>query len=156
MEGIRRYWLQNIPLVLRLDHPDIVLLDIKMGVNSGREVLKEIKARWPKQCVIVVTGYPSLDTMRETFKQDVFDYITKPFALDDLRRVLSQATTAFGNATHSDNNATELWRDDIQWDKANKNEPEAAPSEGIAVLKRMNRGSLSNRLMDELQKSTDF
>tara|TARA_R110002073_G_scaffold239285_1_gene400742 strand:- start:281565 stop:282191 length:627 start_codon:yes stop_codon:yes gene_type:complete len=78
------------------DHPDIVLLDIKMGVNSGREVLKEIKARWPKQCVIVVTGYPSLDTMRETFKQDVFDYITKPFALDDLRRVLSQATTAFG------------------------------------------------------------
>lgn len=78
------------------DHPDIVLLDIKMGVNSGREVLKEIKARWPKQCVIVVTGYPSLDTMRETFKQDVFDYITKPFALDDLRRVLSQATIAFG------------------------------------------------------------
>lgn len=81
---------------IQADRPDVILLDIKMGINSGGEVLKEIKSRWPKQCVIVVTGYPSLDTMRETFKQDVFDYITKPFSLDDLRRVLSQATTTFG------------------------------------------------------------
>ncbi len=81
--------------VERLD-PDVVMLDIKMGVHSGEEVLREIRARWPRQCVIVVTGYPSLDSMRETFKQDVFDYIAKPFGMDDMRRVLSQATEAFG------------------------------------------------------------
>jgi DNA-binding NtrC family response regulator len=76
--------------------PDVIMLDIKMGVHSGEEVLKEIRTRWPKQCVIVLTGYPSLDSMRETFKQDVFDYIAKPFSLDDMRRVLSQATEQLG------------------------------------------------------------
>jgi DNA-binding NtrC family response regulator len=72
--------------------PDCVLLDIKMGRHSGDEVLKQIRQRWAKLCVIVVTGYPSLDSMRETFKQDVFDYLAKPFSLAELRRVLQQAT----------------------------------------------------------------
>jgi len=75
--------------------PDVVLLDMNMGVHSGESVLGEIRARWPKLCVIVVTGYPSMDSMRQTFKQDVFDYITKPFSNDDMRRVLAQAADAF-------------------------------------------------------------
>ena len=75
--------------------PDLVLLDIKMGGASGEEVLAQIRRRWPKLCVIVVTGYPSLDSMRQTFKQDVFDYLAKPFTLDELRRVLAQAADAF-------------------------------------------------------------
>ncbi|MCR9076756.1 MAG: response regulator [bacterium] len=77
-------------------HPDVIMLDIKMGKHSGEDVLREIRTRWPKQCVIVVTGYPSLDSMRETFKQDVFDYISKPFSADDMRRVLSQASEQLG------------------------------------------------------------
>jgi DNA-binding NtrC family response regulator len=75
--------------------PDVVLLDMNMGVNSGASVLADIRVSWPKLCVIVVTGYPSMDSMRQTFKQDVFDYITKPFSNDDLRRVLAQAAEAF-------------------------------------------------------------
>jgi DNA-binding NtrC family response regulator len=76
--------------------PDVVLLDIKMGRNNGEEVLAEIRRRWSRLCVIVVTGYPSLDSMRQTFKQDVFDYLAKPFSLAELRRVLTQASEAFG------------------------------------------------------------
>lgn len=75
--------------------PDVVLLDIKMGRSSGEEVLTEIRRRWANLCVIVVTGYPSLDSMRQTFKQDVFDYLAKPFSLGDLRRALAQAASAF-------------------------------------------------------------
>lgn len=75
--------------------PDIVLLDIKMGRHSGEEVLAEIRRRWSKLCVIVVTGYPSLDSMRQTFRQDVFDYLAKPFSVADLRRTLAQAAAAF-------------------------------------------------------------
>ena len=75
--------------------PDVVLLDMKMGRDSGEEVLAELRRRWPKLCVIVVTGYPSLETMRQTFKQDVFDYIAKPFSLDELRAALAQAARAF-------------------------------------------------------------
>ncbi len=75
--------------------PDIVLLDIKMGGVSGEDVLAQIRDRWAKLCVIVVTGYPSLDSMRQTFKQDVFDYLAKPFTLEEMRRVLAQAADAF-------------------------------------------------------------
>lgn len=76
--------------------PDIILLDIKMGQHSGEQVLEEIRRRWTRQCVIVVTGYPSMDSMRQTFKQDVFDYIAKPFRIEDLRRAIGQAADAFG------------------------------------------------------------
>ncbi|MFN6042434.1 MAG: response regulator [Phycisphaerae bacterium] len=76
--------------------PDVVLLDMKMGRYSGDEVLTEIRKRWSKLCVIVVTGYPTMDNMRQTFKQDVFDYIAKPFSMDELRRSLQQAVTALG------------------------------------------------------------
>ena len=76
--------------------PDVVLLDMKMGHESGDIVLTEIRERWPKLCVIVVTGYPSLDSMRATFKQDVFDYLAKPFSTEDLQRVLAQAAAAHG------------------------------------------------------------
>ncbi|MBA4040006.1 MAG: hypothetical protein C0468_06750, partial [Planctomyces sp.] len=58
--------------------PDVALLDMKMGSESGEGVLGELRRRWPKLCVIVVTGYPSLDSMRQTFKREVFDYLAKP------------------------------------------------------------------------------
>jgi len=76
--------------------PEVVLLDMKMGRHSGEEVLARIRERWPKLCVIVVTGYPSLETMRQTFKQDVYDYLAKPFSLEELRATLAQAATEFG------------------------------------------------------------
>lgn len=74
--------------------PDLVLLDIKMGRHSGEEVLAEIRRRWAKLAVVVVTGYPSLDSMRQTFKQDAFDYLAKPFSTEELRRTLAQAAAS--------------------------------------------------------------
>jgi len=67
-----------------------------MGRHNGEEVLAEIRRRWSKLCVIVVTGYPSLDSMRQTFRQDVFDYLAKPFSVAELRRSLAQAVTTLG------------------------------------------------------------
>src|SRR5689334_3860563 len=64
--------------------PDIVLLDMKMGDVSGDQVLEQLLARWPGLCVIVITGYPSLEDMRATFKLKVFDYLAKPFSLAQL------------------------------------------------------------------------
>lgn len=73
--------------------PHVLLLDMHMGASNGKDVLAEIRKRWPKLCVIVVTGYPSLEGMRQTFKQDVFDYISKPFSMMELRRALGQAVS---------------------------------------------------------------
>lgn len=75
--------------------PDVLLLDMKMGRASGEEVLNEVRARWAKLCVVVVTGYPSLETMRQTFKQEVFDYLSKPFSVEELRGVLRSAAERF-------------------------------------------------------------
>ncbi|MBC7834713.1 MAG: response regulator [Phycisphaerales bacterium] len=76
--------------------PDILLLDMKMGRHNGETVLQEVRRRWPRLCVIVVTGYPTLDSMRQTFKQDVFDYLAKPFSVAELSAAIGQAAAAFG------------------------------------------------------------
>lgn len=76
--------------------PDIVLLDMKMGDVTGDKVLEQLLVRWPGLCVIVITGYPSLEDMRTTFKLKVFDYLSKPFSLAQLRQVLKNAVEAFG------------------------------------------------------------
>jgi two-component system OmpR family response regulator len=76
--------------------PDIVLLDMKMGEVTGDKVVEQLLARWPGLCVIIITGYPSLEDMRATFKLKVFDYLAKPFSLAQLRQVLKNAVEAFG------------------------------------------------------------
>jgi len=76
--------------------PDIVLLDMKMGRTRGDEVLERLLQRFPGLCVIIVTGYPSLEDMRATFKMNVFDYIAKPFTLNQLRQVLANAVERYG------------------------------------------------------------
>ncbi len=75
--------------------PDIVLLDMKMGTARGEEVVERLLSRWPDLCIIVVTGYPSLENMRATFKLRVFDYLAKPFSLSQLRQVLQNAVQQF-------------------------------------------------------------
>jgi DNA-binding NtrC family response regulator len=75
---------------------DIVLLDMKMGDVTGDTVLEQLVARFPGLCNIVITGYPSLEDMRATFKLKVFDYLSKPFSLAQLRQVLKNAVEAFG------------------------------------------------------------
>jgi len=76
--------------------PDIVLLDMKMGEASGDKILEQLISRWPGLCVIIITGYPSLEDMRTTFKLKVFDYLAKPFSLAQLRQTLKNASESYG------------------------------------------------------------
>jgi DNA-binding NtrC family response regulator len=76
--------------------PDIVLLDMKMGEFHGEKVLETLQERHPGICVIVVTGYPSLEDMRATFRLKVFDYLPKPFSLAQLRQTLANAVASYG------------------------------------------------------------
>lgn len=75
--------------------PEIVLLDMKMGEASGDKVIEQLLSRWPELCIIVITGYPSLENMRTTFKLRVFDYLSKPFSLAQLRQALHNAVERF-------------------------------------------------------------
>jgi DNA-binding NtrC family response regulator len=76
--------------------PDIVMLDMKMGEFRGDKVLEQLLTTLPGLCVIIVTGYPSLEDMRATFQMKVFDYMAKPFSLSQLRQTLQNAVERFG------------------------------------------------------------
>ena len=76
--------------------PDLVLLDMDMGPDRGEDVLATIRERWPRLCVVVVTGQPSLESMRSTFRNEAFDYLTKPFSIVELRATLVAAAARFG------------------------------------------------------------
>jgi DNA-binding NtrC family response regulator len=79
------------------DHPPaILLLDLKMGEHQGDTVMQEVQTRWSSVCIIVVTGYPSLEDMRAKFQQKVFDYLAKPFSIDALRQTLAKAIVTYG------------------------------------------------------------
>lgn len=125
--------------------PDVVLLDMNMGRHSGQDVLAQLHERWPRLCVIIVTGYPSMDSMRETFKQDAYDYLAKPFSADQLENVLRQAAESLGlGLKPQDRLRTELGRQ-IRLARADRawTLKELSESSGVSVsqLSSIERGT---------------
>jgi DNA-binding NtrC family response regulator len=57
---------------------DIVLLDLRMPGMDGMAVLRQMRSRWPESEVIVITGFPSLDTAKEAIRLGACDYLSKP------------------------------------------------------------------------------
>ncbi|CAD5372799.1 hypothetical protein RA210_U220045 [Rubrivivax sp. A210] len=57
---------------------DIVLLDLRMPGMDGMAVLRQLRGRWPESEVIVITGYPTLDTAKEAIRLGASDYLSKP------------------------------------------------------------------------------
>ena len=60
-------------------HFDIVFTDLKMQGMNGMDLLREIKRRWPKTAVIVITGFGTIETAVQAMSQGAKHYITKPF-----------------------------------------------------------------------------
>ncbi|MGC8925730.1 MAG: HD domain-containing phosphohydrolase [Calditerrivibrio sp.] len=75
----------------RKDEIDIVMTDLKMPEMDGITLLKIIKERYPEMTVIIITGYPSLETAIETLQIGADDYITKPFNVNDVHSKLRKA-----------------------------------------------------------------
>lgn len=69
----------------------IIVLDLKMPGLSGEQLLRQIRGVDSDICIIIYTGYPSVDSAVETMKQHVFDYIKKPFNIEDFRAVIRRA-----------------------------------------------------------------
>ncbi len=63
---------------------DVVITDMKMPRVSGREVLERVKKSWPHITVLIMTAFGSIESAVELMKQGAFNYITKPFANDEL------------------------------------------------------------------------
>ncbi len=63
---------------------DVVLLDLMMPGMNGMTVLKAIKQQWPTSEVIIITGYPAVDTAKEAVMLGAYDYLAKPAGPDDV------------------------------------------------------------------------
>ncbi|MCX7966097.1 MAG: response regulator [Syntrophorhabdaceae bacterium] len=64
---------------------DIIITDLKMPEMSGIELIKHIKQINDITEFIIITGYASLDTAMEAIKLGAFDYIVKPFRIEELK-----------------------------------------------------------------------
>ncbi|MEE9180466.1 MAG: response regulator, partial [Vicinamibacteria bacterium] len=70
---------------------DLVISDIKMPDMSGVEVLRVVKQSAPETPVIMITAYSSAETAVEALRLGAYDYIAKPFKIDELKVTIKNA-----------------------------------------------------------------
>ena len=84
----------NRALEVMEEHPfDVVWLDLRMPGLDGMDVLKTIKERWPDSEVVVITGYPTLESAKQALRLGAQNYIAKPVGPDDVLKAANEAMT---------------------------------------------------------------
>jgi DNA-binding NtrC family response regulator len=79
---------------------DVVLLDMRMPGQNGLSVLRTIKQKWPESEVVIITGYPTVDSAKEAVRLGAFDYVAKPVGPQDVINVTDGAITRKQWALH--------------------------------------------------------
>ena len=69
---------------------DLLLADVRMPGNSQLEFLETVSRRHPDLPVVVVTGYPSVGTVIESFRLSIVDYLIKPVDLNELKKAVDR------------------------------------------------------------------
>src|SRR5512139_1837800 len=72
----------------------VVVTDLVMPRIGGMELLRRVSTDFPDVPVIVITAHGSVDSAVAALKAGAFDYITKPFEQDELKKVIAKATRA--------------------------------------------------------------
>jgi two-component system, NtrC family, response regulator AtoC len=77
--------------VLKDNHIDLLICDLRMPVLDGMELLREALVIYPGLPVIMITAHGTVDNAVEALKTGAFDYITKPFDQEELRAIVRKA-----------------------------------------------------------------
>jgi len=77
---------------------DLVISDLRMSPMDGLTLFKEIKALQPELPVILLTAYASVETAIEALKNGAFDYLSKPFKVDEMLDTVKRAIESSKNA----------------------------------------------------------
>lgn len=80
---------------------DIVITDIRMEGMDGLEVLRQVRSRTPRTLVIMITGFATVEVARQALMMGAFDFIAKPFKLDDLRSTILRAAAKLESESSS-------------------------------------------------------
>jgi len=70
---------------------DLVITDLRMPKIDGMEVLKAVKSASPETVVLIITAFASADSAVEAMKQGAYDYLTKPFQVDEVQLIIRNA-----------------------------------------------------------------
>ena len=93
-EGFAVSTAESLPQAMHLmaeQAADVVVTDLRMKGGSGLELLQQVKARSPDVEVIVITAFATSETALEALKLGAYDYVTKPFQVEEVRVVIHRA-----------------------------------------------------------------
>ncbi|HSR63397.1 MAG TPA: response regulator, partial [Gammaproteobacteria bacterium] len=76
---------------LKQDAPDVLISDVRMPGVDGISLLEKIKAKAPDVPVIIMTAYSDLDRAVSAFREGAFEYLSKPFDVDEVVSLVKRA-----------------------------------------------------------------
>ena len=76
--------------MMELESPDLILADLKMPNMSGLEFLEQVKKLAPRTEIAIMTGHGSIETAVRAMRMGAYDFITKPFRIDELKLLLQR------------------------------------------------------------------
>ena len=76
---------------------DLVLLDLRMPGTDGMEVLRQLRVASPETKIAIITAHGTVDNAVESMKLGAVDFIRKPFTVDELRRIVTDALERRGD-----------------------------------------------------------
>ncbi|MCH2059286.1 MAG: sigma-54 dependent transcriptional regulator [Verrucomicrobiales bacterium] len=76
---------------IKTERPDLLIVDLRIGDMNGLEIIEMCANEFPGMPIIMVTGFGSIETAVEAMRLGAFDYLAKPFELDDLQRTVNRA-----------------------------------------------------------------
>ena len=79
-------------LALNSNKPDLIITDIKMPGMSGLEFLNKVHDKYPDLPTIIITAHANIDNALSAYKGGAFEYLTKPFDINEIRKLSIKAT----------------------------------------------------------------
>ena len=100
---VKAVWDGSEALLAMAERPfDVVLLDLRMPGLDGMAVLRTIKEQWPESEVVIITGYPTIESAKEAVRLGAYDYLAKPVGPDDVINAANGAVMRKKWALHTD------------------------------------------------------
>ena len=141
---------EAIELLKKTPH-DVVILDVKMPGMDGHEALSHIKKIDPDVQVIMLTGHGTIDSAKESLRQQAFDYLNKPCDIDLLASRIKDAYSSIHKGVREEKSARDVM---IPIEDYTTIDADSTVREGIERLKRSFESAAStSRIMETGHRS---